>query len=406
MDSFQTHTLPNGLRLVHIPTGGLVSYIGVDIDAGSRDETEDRHGLAHFVEHTLFKGTEKRRSWQISSRMETIGGDLNAFTTKEDTMVYTSAPQGYEDRAFELLADLIGSSTFPSPDIDREREVVIEEINSYLDSPADSVFDDFDDLAYAGSGLAHNILGTPGSVRSLTGGDCREFVGTLYTPGQMTAYCCSPLAPEKALRLCERHLGALSRHDSSRLRTAPPPAAPFDIVRDNGNHQANTIVGARTFGRNDPRRHALYLLNNHLGGPSMNSRLNRELREKRGLVYAVDSNVSLLSDTGLMTVYFGCDPANTERCRRIVAEEIDRLAQGHVSQQALEKIKRQYCGQLLLTSDHKENRAMALAKGILTQGRAFTIEEIAESIRSVTPSQFADAARMLLDNGLNRLTIQ
>lgn len=406
MESIVTHQLSNGLRLVYVPTDGLVSYIGVDINAGSRDEDENRHGLAHFVEHTIFKGTDRRRSWQISSCMESVGGDLNAFTSKEDTMIYTSSPRGFEARALALLAELLTSSVFPSPDIDREREVVVEEINSYLDSPADSVFDEFEELAYAGSGLAHNILGTPDSVRRLTGDDCRRFVDSLYTPGDMVVYCCSSLPFDKAVRLTEKYFSLLDRPSTPRNRITPPMPMPFDEVRDRENHQANTILGVRTFGRSDSRRHALYLLNNYLGGPSMNSRLSRELRDKRGLVYAVDSNVSLLSDTGLMMIYFGCDPATTDKCRKIILNEIDRLAQNQVSGTTLEKMKRQYCGQLLVTSDQKENRVMGVAKGVLTQGQAMDIEQLADHIREVSAETLREVAETLISNGFNRLTLQ
>ena len=402
---YTVFTLPNGLRTVCWHTDGLVSYIGIAVNAGSRDEDSCHYGLAHFVEHTIFKGTAKRRSWQVSNRMEAVGGELNAYTSKEETMVYTNAPTGYEERAVELLADLISSSVFPPDEIDREREVVIEEINSYLDSPSDSVYDEFEELAYAGSGLAHNILGDAASVRGLTGADCREFIDSFYTPAEMVAYCCSPLDPDKIRKLMERHFGSLHFADTPRRRVAPPAMSPFELRRDRGNHQANTIIGARVFGRRDPRRFALFLLNNYLGGPCMNSRLNRELREKRGYVYTVESSVSLMSDSGLWLVYFGCDPSAVGKCRRIVFNELDRLAQSAMSESALEKIKRQYCGQLLVSSDHRENRAMALAKSLLYYGDICDIASTAEAIRTVTPAQFREVAELLAPSACGSLTL-
>lgn len=402
---YTVFTLPNGLRTVCWHTDGLVSYIGVVVNAGSRDEKSDLYGLAHFVEHTIFKGTGKRKSWQVSNRMEAVGGELNAYTSKEETMVYTNAPVGYEERAVELLADLISSSVFPAGEIDREKEVVIEEINSYLDSPADSVYDEFEELAYAGSGLAHNILGDVGSVRKLTGADCRSFIDSFYTPTEMVAYCCSPLDPGRVRKLVERHFGALHFTDTPRMRVAPPPMTPFELRRDRGNHQANTIIGARVFGRRDPRRFALFLLNNYLGGPCMNSRLNRELREKRGYVYTVDSSVSLMSDSGLLLVYFGCDPSTVGKCRRIVFNEIDRLAQSAMPESAFEKIKRQYCGQLLVSSDHRENRAMALAKSMLYYEEICDIASTADAIREVTPAQLREVAEILTPSACGMLTL-
>lgn len=398
-------TLSNGLRAVCRRTHGMVSYIGMLVSAGSRDEADDRHGLAHFVEHTLFKGTARRKSWQIASRMETVGGELNAYTSKEETMVYTNAPAGYEERAVELLADLISSSVFPAEEIDKERDVVVEEINSYLDSPSDSVYDEFEELAYAGSALSHNILGTADSVRALSREDCRGFLDRFYTPSRMVAYCCSPLEPEKFRNMLERHFGGLDFPAVPGGRVAPPAMDIFDEYRDRGNHQANTIVGARLFGRDDPRRFALFLLNNYLGGPCMNSCLNRELREKRGLVYTVDSSVSLMSDTGLMLIYFGTDPSSVGRCRRIIARELDRLAQSPLSPTVFERVKAQYCGQLLVSSDHKESRAMSLAKSLMYYGCIHDITTMTENIRALSAQQLREVAELVAPSRCATLTL-
>lgn len=398
-------TLPNGLRVVCRSRQGLVSYIGVVVNAGSRDESPQKEGLAHFVEHTIFKGTGHRRAWQISSRMETVGGELNAYTSKEETMVYTNAPAGYEERALDLLADLISSSNFPDAEIDKEREVVIEEIYSYLDSPAERVYDEYEELAYKGSDLSHNILGNPDSVRGLTGQDCRDFLRKFYVPRNMVVYCVSPLPEKEMLRKVEKYFGFLHSAEGAHRRIVPPPMAPFDLRRDNGTHQANTIMGARAFGRKDDRRFALFLLNNYLGGPCLNSRLNRELREKRGYVYAVDSNVSLLSDTGLMMIYFGCDPTNVAKCRRIILHEVENLCSKTLSDSAFDKIKRQYCGQLISSSDHIENRAMSLGKSVLYFDRVHDISTTTRRIMDVTPAQLRDVAEALFKDGLSTLTL-
>ena len=403
---YYTFSLSNGMRVVYWHRqGALVSYIGAVINAGSRDEDLSRQGLAHFVEHTIFKGTDKRRSWQISSRMESVGGELNAYTSKEDTMIYTSAPSGYEERATELIADLVMSSRFPHEEIERERDVVIEEIYSYLDSPAESVFDEFEELAYEGSGLAHNILGTPESVKDLTGNFCREFLDMFYTPKNMVLYGSSSIDPLAFVKIAEKYFGKMDFNFRGHNRICPPPLSPFDMTREKGNHQANTIVGARTFGRKDPRRFALFLLNNYLGGPNMNSRLNRELREKRGYVYTVDSSVSLMSDTGLMVVYFGCDKKNIDKCKKIIRNEIDRLCQNKISPSAFEKIKKQYCGQLLLTSDHIENRSMALAKSLMYFDVIHDISTTAERIMEVTPEELMDVAQLLAPEKCGSLTL-
>lgn len=398
-------TLSNGLRMVCWHREGMVSYIGLTVNAGSRDEDPECQGLAHFVEHTIFKGTDNRKSWQISSRMETVGGELNAYTSKEETMVYTNAPAGYEERAMELLADIVKSSRFPKEEIDREREVIVEEIYSYLDSPSDSVFDEFEELAYKGSRLAHNILGTPESVRALKGEDCRHFLDKFYTPSNMVVYCCSPQKPDALVKLAERYFGSMSFVKSPHDRILPPRMETFDVLKNKGNHQANTIVGARTFGRKDPRRFALFLLNNYLGGPCMNSKLNRELREKKGYVYAVDSSVSLMSDTGLMMIYFGSDPSTVGKCRKIINRELDRLCQWTLSEKALENIKRQYCGQLRVGSDHIESRAMSLGKSLMYFDKVHDISTTTDRIMQVSADELREVAELISPQNCGILTL-
>ena len=398
-------TLANGLRVVCRQREGLVSYIGVVINAGSRDEDSSHEGLAHFVEHTIFKGTGKRRAWQISSRMETVGGELNAYTSKEETMVYTNAPAHNEERALELLADLVTSSKFPAAEIDKEREVIVEEIFSYLDSPSDRVFDEYEELAYKGSGLAHNILGSPESVRNIRSEDCCRFLEKFYVPGNMVIYCVSPLSVREMSRKVEKYFSSIPFINVKHRRPAPPPLQPVEEVRDNNTHQANSIIGCRTFGRDDERRFPLFLLNNYLGGPCMNSRLNRELREKRGLVYTVESNVGLMSDSGLITIYFGCDPSHVRKCRKIIEKEVEELCGSTMSERAFEAVKRQYCGQLVSSSDHIESRAMSLGKSLLYYGTIRDINTTIEKIMEVTPQDMRDVAQYIFSGGLSSLTL-
>lgn len=398
-------TLQNGLRVVCRQREGLVSYIGLVVNAGSRNEDDTHDGLAHFVEHTIFKGTDRRRAWQISSLMETVGGEINAYTSKEETMVYTNAPAGYEERALDLLSDLVNNSRFPENELAKEREVIVEEIYSYLDSPSDRVYDEFEELAYKGSRLSHNILGTPESVRNIGSADCRQFLDTFYVPDNMVVYCVTPLPEKDILRKVEKYFGNMKSAALVSNRIPPPPMEHFDERRDNGTHQANTIMGARAFGRTDERRFPLFLLNNYLAGPCMNSRLNRELREKRGYVYAVDSNVSLLSDTGLLVIYFGCDPSNIKKCRTLIEKEVDRLCSSTMSDTAFERVKKQYCGQLLASSDHIENRAMSLGKSILYFNKVHDISSTAERIMNVSAAELRDVAEFVFSQGLSTLTL-
>ncbi len=402
----RTDTLSNGLRVVGRRSDGNVAYIGVAVNAGSRDEPADREGLAHFVEHTLFKGTKRRKSWHISNRLESVGGEVNAYTSKEETLIYTTAPAGNAERAIELLADIIRNSVFPAGELDKERGVVIEEIHSYLDSPSDNVFDCYEELIFAGSPLAHNILGTPDSVMSLTGGDCRTFLDTKYTPDNMVIYAVTPDDPARILRLLERYFSGLHYSVSGLNRSMPVEAAPFDKVIDKSGHQAHTILGTRLFGRLDERRYALFLYNNYLGGPNMSSRLNQEIRERRGLAYSVDSTVSLYSDTGTLNIYAGCDRENTARCINLIRNEIDRLAQGPVSERIFARIREQYRGQLLVRSDHREGSAMSLAKSMLYFGRIIDATYTARRVMELTREEFLEICRLVASRSLNRLTLQ
>lgn len=397
--------LSNGLRCVHSRNVGVVSYIGVAVNVGSRDENADSHGLAHFVEHTIFKGTRHRSSWHISNRMESVGGELNAYTSKEETVVYTASPAGEPSRALELIADLVKYSIFPADEVEREREVVCEEIKSYLDSPADSVYDDFEELVYSGSSMAHNILGTEQSVRDLGSAKCRDFIEDFYTPDNMTLYIADPCSEGTAERLAEKYFDNLRLHRAPSTRRVPPVAERFSSVVDRNGFQAHTLVGARTCSRIAPERFALFLLNNYLGGPCMNSRLNRELRERRGYVYTVESSLALMSDCGLMMIYFGSDKQHVEQCKRIIRRELENLAETPISSVKFDRIRRQYCGQLQLSTDNRESVAMALGKSLLYYDEVHDSLWTREQIMSVTAEEVRAMAESLLQNGLSELTL-
>ena len=402
---YHIFTLPNGLRCVHRRTDSHVAYIGVAVNAGSRDDGPSTPGLAHFVEHTVFKGTRHRSSWHISNRMESIGGELNAYTSKEETVVYTLAPAGHAERAIELLADLIGYSEFPATELDKERDVVTEEIFSYRDSPSDSVYDCFDELLYAGSEMGHNILGTPESVATLRGEHCRAFIDRFYVPANMVLYVSSPDPTPRIERLAARHFGVLSHPAPLHDRVLPPMNTAFSEIRRKGGHQAHTIVGRRVFGRTDPRRFPLFLLNNFLGGPCMNSRLNQELREKRGLVYTVDSSVALMSDCGSLLIYFGADEEHVERCLRIIRREIEAAAENPMKPRLFGKIKDQYIGQLLVSSDNREATSMSLGKSLLYYDEVHDCDWTSARIADVTAEDVRAVAELVATGTASRLTL-
>ena len=398
------HTLSNGLRLVHVNTANQVAWCGLAVNAGSRDENEGHYGLAHFVEHTIFKGTTHRRAWHILNRMERVGGELNAYTTKEGTMLYSVFPHQHLSRAVDLLADLVQWSVFPQSELDRERDVVLEEAASYRDTPSDAVYDDFEDLLFAGSELGHNILGRKEDLENLSREDCMRYLKKLYVPANMAFFSVGPDSPDRVFRLAEKAFGPMSHEMEPRRRTVPPHVDPFRRTINIGTHQAHTIVGARVPDMNHPLRYALMLLNNILGGPGMNSLLNVELRERRGYVYTVESTLTMLSDCGWMEIYLGCDHDDVRSSLRVIERITSRLSQELLPERRLDAYKRQYCGQLVVAADSTEYLAMSAGRGLLYRGRVATIDDTITRIQEVTPEQIARAAEFLRGDALSSLT--
>lgn len=398
--------LGDGLRLLHVYASGVsVDYFGVAVNAGSRDDPDGRYGLAHFVEHTLFKGTQRRRSWHIINRMESCGGELNAYTTKESTTIYSIFPSGNLLRAVDLIADLVMNSSFPADELDKEREVVADEINSYLDIPSEAVFDDFEDLLFKGSSLGHNILGDVRSLEKFDSELCRDYLKRLYVTSNMLVFYSGSEPVDKVSRAVTKYFSGMRSVDAAISRTKPLPAERFDEIRDISNHQAHTVIGTSVCDMFDDRRFAFSVLVNLLGGPGMNSMLNVALREKRGLVYSVDASATLLSDAGMFGIYFGCDPDDTARCRRIVLELIGRLASSPLSERKLSMVVRQYIGQMRVAADNRENTVLSLARQVLYRGRIIPREQTVERIRSLHPADIMDAAVMIAPDRLSTLTL-
>lgn len=388
-----------GLPLVHKHLPGAASAIfGVAVRAGSADEPERTHGLAHFVEHTIFKGTARRSAWHIINRMEAVGGELNAYTTKEATVIYTIFPAQYAARAVELVADLALNSRFPAAQLEKEREVVVDEIKSYLDSPADAIFDDFDDLIFAGNPLGHNILGDTASVRRLGSDDCRRFLERHYRRGNMTAFYSGPRPAQAMAALVARYFEALPEADNAGRTPlpAPLPPRPFDVVRKLPLHQCHTLTGAVCPGLGDPARVPWSLFANIIGGPGMNSVLNVELRERRGLVYTVEASPAFYSTCGLLSVYFGCDADDYELCRRLCRDTFLRLADSGLSPRALAAAKKQYLGQCAIARENNENHILAAARSVLFRGRLTDDDDVTTAVQAVTPDDISAIAATML----------
>lgn len=390
--TYHSHTLSNGLRIIHLPSLSPVTYCGFAVDAGTRDELEQEQGMAHFVEHTLFKGTAKRKAWHILNRMENVGGDLNAYTNKEETVIYAAFLNEHLSRAAELLSDIVFHSQFPEHELQKESEVVIDEIQSYEDSPAELIFDDFENLIFSGHPLGHNILGTPEQLKLFTSQDVKAFVSRFYHPGNMVFFVLGNYPFTRIVRLMERLVGGEPMVEVERGRQAPPAYVPRIQQIAKETHQNHVMIGARAYDAHNGKRTALYLLNNMLGGPGMNSRLNLALRERRGLVYNVEANLTSYTDTGTFCIYFGCDADDRELCMDLVHRELKQLREQKLSPARLAAAKKQLIGQIGVASDNNENIALGMAKMFLHYNRFELPQAVCRRVDALTAEQLLDVA--------------
>ncbi|GHU69159.1 peptidase M16 [Bacteroidia bacterium] len=394
----QTTTLPNGLRIITQPSDSPVSYCGFAVNAGTRDELAGQFGLAHFVEHTLFKGTRKRKAWHILNRMEVVGGELNAYTTKEETFLYSICLSEDLERAMELLGDLIFNSVFPESEIEKEREVVIDEIHSYEDNPSELIFDEFENLIFRNHAIGHSILGTEESVNTFTSDLCRRFVDDFYSPENMIFFFYGKTPFAKIQSLAEIFFSALRPLKPLKThRKAPQTLFPIKEKADKTLHQSHVILGNRAYSMHSKQRMGLYLLNNLLGGPGMNSRLNVSLREKNGLVYSVESNMTAYSDTGLFHIYFGCDSDSVDKCLRLIHKELRQLCESGLSATQLHAAQKQLKGQLGVASDHRENIALGMGKSLLHFNKYDPLQEVYRKIDALTSKQLLEIANEIFD---------
>ena len=404
---YNEYTLPNGLRIIHEPTLSKVSYCGFAIDAGTRDEAENEQGMAHFVEHLIFKGTEKRKAWHILNRMENVGGDLNAYTNKEETVVYAAFLTEHLERALELLGDIVFHSTFPQHEIEKETEVIIDEIQSYEDNPSELIFDDFEDMIFRNHPLGRNILGKPDLLRSFRTEDVLSFTRRFYQPGNMVFFVQGQYDFKKIVRLAEKHLADVPAVTVDNQRVPPPLYVPERLVVPKDTHQAHVMIGSRGYNAYDDKRTALYLLNNILGGPGMNSKLNVSLRERRGLVYNVESNLTSYTDTGAFCIYFGTDIEDMDTCLKLTYKELKRMRDVKMTSSQLAAAKKQLIGQIGVASDNFENNALNMGKCFLHYHTYEEKEEVFKRIENLTSSQLLDIANeMLAENYLSTLIYQ
>lgn len=417
--NYNTYTLANGLRIIHLPSAQPVVYCGYAVGAGTRDEELGREeGMAHFCEHITFKGTERRSSMQILGHLESVGGDLNAFTNKEETVYHAAVLKENIDRAVDLLTDIVFHSTYPQAEIDKEVEVIVDEIESYNDSPAELVYDLFENAVFGGHPLGHNILGTAEKLRRYTTADALRFTRRYYRPENSVFFAYGDVDFRKLVRLLERANAADAAAESVAAVSLPPqqsaisdnsccgggkdtaaallpPYVAQHIEHHMDTHLAHVMLGTRAYDVHDERRIALYLLNNILGGPGMTARLNVSLRERNALVYTVESMAQSYSDTGLWAVYFGCDPKNVKRCLRLIRRELDKVIQRPLSDAQLRAAKRQIRGQIGIACDSRESFALDFAKSYLHYGWRKDVTALCERIDALTAADLQRVAQDL-----------
>lgn len=393
---YTTYTLPNGLRMIHMPAQSPVAYCGYAVNAGARDEESQEHGLAHFVEHMIFKGTEHHKANYILNRIESVGGELNAYTTKEETFVYSIFMKEHFLRAFDLLTDLVFYSSFPEIEIEKEKDVILDEISSYEDSPSELIFDDFENLLYKEHALGHNILGEEETLERFSTTTGKSFMNRYYNPGNMVFFSMGDIPFNKIVKWAESLFSTLPAHSSPQKRKAPTLSSASSLTMSKETHQAHVMIGSHAFSMFDEKRIPMFLLNNIIGGPGMNNRLNVSLREHNGLVYSVESNITSYTDTGLFSIYFGTDPKNKEKAIRLVHREIEKLHETKLTEKQLTAAKKQALGQLGVSIDNREGLFLNMGKSFLHYNFFASMEEVFNQINDITAEGILDIAQTVL----------
>lgn len=386
------YTLQNGIRLIHYPTRSEIAYCGLMIDTGSRNETENEHGMAHFIEHMLFKGTQKRKPWHILSRMEDVGGEINAYTTKEETCIYASFLKNEYPRAMDLISDILINSSFPEKEMDREKEVIIDEINSYKDSPGDLIFDDFEEMIFPKHSIGRNILGTPESLQGFSKKDIQGFISNNYHTSEMILCSVGDIPFKRLTRNFEKYFSSIPSGVKSKKTDKKPCYVPASKVVKKDTWQTHYIMGTKAYDVLDERRTGLYLLNNILGGQGLSSRLNMSLREKKGLAYNVESFYNPYFDTGVISVYFGTDKENLVKSIRVTDNEIKKLRTTKLGTLQLHKAKRQIIGQIARGRESHESLLFKLGKSYLLFGKFDSLEEMARKVEDVSAEDILNIA--------------
>lgn len=394
---YTSMTLSNGIRLIHVTVDSPVAHCGVVIHTGSRDEFPEEHGMAHFIEHTIFKGTVKRKAYHIISRLEDVGGEMNAYTSKEETAIHASFLCEYYERTIELFSDILIDSTFPEKELKKEQEVIVDEINSYNDTPSELIFDEFEELIYEGHPMGRSILGTPELVRSFQSADIRKFMKRNYHTDQMVICSVGNIPAKRFFHLAKRYFERMETNLSAVSRVRFSSYHPRIRRVEKNTFQAHCIIGGEAFDVNHPDRLSLVLLNSILGGQSGNSRLNLSLRERNGIAYNLESSYTAYSDTGTLTIYFGTDQENLERALSLIYKEISLLQNKSLGDLQLSKARKQLIGQLAMSQENHEDLMLAIGKSMLVFNKVEGLEDIYKKISEISASRLMDVANRLLE---------
>lgn len=402
---YNVHTLQNGIRLLHVPSASAISHACIIINSGSRDEKENEAGLAHFIEHMIFKRTEKRSTNQILTRLEDVGADLNAYTTKEYTCIHASFLNPYLDRTLELFNDIVFHSTFPEDEMDKERGVILDEIASYLDQPEEAIYDDFEDLVFSGHSLGRNILGTADSVNNISQQDIRNFISANYHTDKMIVAVLGDYPLSKIVKTGTKYYSEIPENLYQANRTAPVPLPAFHDKFQKPITQAHTIMGAQAYSLHHPYKAGLLLLNNLLCGTGMSSILNLELREKHGIAYSIESGYSPLSDTGIFTLYFGTDKEKVNKALSLIYKEFKKIREKPLTEVQLQKAKNKFIGQIALGEENRIGLIISMAKSLIDYDKIDSLETVFQKIESVTTGEMAAIAdEILQEKNLSVLT--
>lgn len=395
---YQLHSLPNGLRVLHKPNpNSQVVHACIVINCGSRDEEPSKQGLAHFIEHMLFKGTQTKSLYQILNRMEVVGGELNAYTTKEQTCIHASFLNQHLPRAIELFHDLLFNSTFPVKELEKEKQVIMDEIDSYLDLPEEAIQDDFEELIFKNHPLGANILGTKESVSKITRSDLVKFTNLNYRAEDIVIGVYGNVNESELIDLCNLYFSKVKKRALEKNRTKPTPYKPIHLIQKKNSVQSHAVIGTRALSIHHTQKIPLLLLSNYLGGPGMSSRLNMEIREKKGICYSIDANYTPVSDTGIFTIYMGTDAEKMEKCMNLVYKELKNLRDNKMGAMALNQAKKKFIGQITLAEENHLSVLISFCKSILDHGRADTLPVIYNKIESVTSAEIIELSNKLFD---------